>query len=185
MKIAIVVGHSRNSKGAVNKDSGANEFDFFSNLADDIKVNFPECNMSDQIVVIHRENGYKKLPHEINSFNVDLVVSLHANAHNTKVEGCEMLYYHKSTKGKEIAKIFQEKIQGIFLNKDRGIKPKSSEDRGGYLLKETNAPCIICEPFFIDNNIDYGVAKELFTNKKLTTAYCEAINEAVQYLRGA
>lgn len=183
MKAALVVGHSMTSQGAMNIDNNMTEFMFFDALADDIKANFHEHNMSDEIIIVHRENGYSKLPSEINALGVDLVVSLHANAHDTTVEGCEMLYYHKSEKGKVIAQIFQEKLQGVLLNKDRGIKPKSSEDRGGYLLKATDAPCIICEPFFIDNNIDYGIADELFKNLKLTTAYCEAINEAIKYLR--
>ena len=35
--------------------------------------------------------------------------------------------------------------------KNRGFKSKTVEDRSGYLLKYTKAPCIILEPFFIDN----------------------------------
>jgi N-acetylmuramoyl-L-alanine amidase len=183
MKIAVVIGHSESSPGAMNKRHVMSEYEFFRALAYDIKENFSEHNMSDEIVVVERENGYAKLPHEINSFNVDLVVSLHANAHNTEVSGCEMLYYHKSEKGKVVAQIFQDRLCILFNNKDRGIKPKSSEDRGGYLLKETNAPCIICEPFFIDNDEDYLKAERKFDSGALTSTYCMSINEAVQYLR--
>lgn len=183
MKIAVVVGHSEKSQGAENKRYQVNEFDFFKSLAQGIKSDFSEFNMHDEIVIIHRENGYTKLPSEINSFNVGLVVSLHANAYDTTVQGCEMLYYHKSESGKEIATIFQKKMQKLLANADRGIKPKSSEDRGGYLLKETDAPCIICEPFFIDNDADFGFAQMMLNNGEMTTSYCEAINEAVQHLR--
>ena len=183
MKIAVVIGHSNNSQGAINKRYEMSEYKFFEPLAYGIRNNFSDFNLTDEIVVIHRENGYSKLPSEINSFNVDLVVSLHANAHDTSVEGCEMLYYHKSEAGKECATIFQKKVQKLLANSDRGVKPKSSEDRGGYLLKETNAPCIICEPFFIDNDADFGFAQMMFKQGEMTVAYCEAINEAVQYLR--
>jgi N-acetylmuramoyl-L-alanine amidase len=185
MKIAVVVGHSKTSPGAMNATHVMSEFEFHRALAHEIKTNFADFNMVDQIIVIHRENGYAKLPSEINSFNPDLVVSLHANAHDTTVQGCEMLYYHKSEKGKGIAQIFQDKLQALFLNRDRGIKPKTSEDRGGHLLKGTHAPCIICEPFFIDNNDDYLNAERLYESGKLTKVYCEAINDAVKYLRDA
>lgn len=185
MRIIVIIGHSKNSQGAVNKLSGVSEFDFFRKVAHDIERNFPEHNMSDEIVVMYRENGYQKLPSEINELEPDLIVSLHANAFDTTVEGCETLYYHKSAKGKEIAQIIQDKLVSVIVNKDRGIKPKTSEDRGGYLLKETAAPCVICEPFFIDNILDYRIAEELFDKGNLTTAFCEAINEAAQYLRGA
>jgi len=183
MKIAVVIGHSEKSQGAINKRYDVSEFQFFETLAQKIKSNFSDFNMVDEIVLVYRENGYAKLPSEINSLNVDLVVSLHANAFNTTTDGCEMLYYHKSESGKEIATIFQKKILKLLANTDRGIKPKTSEDRGGYLLKETNAPCIICEPFFIDNDADFGFAQMMLEKGEMTTAYCEAIDEAVQYLR--
>ncbi|RLA73014.1 MAG: hypothetical protein DRG78_23085, partial [Epsilonproteobacteria bacterium] len=61
---------------------------------------------------------------------------------------------------------------------DRGVKPKSSEDRGGYLLRYTNAPCIISEPFFIDNDDDLAKAKKKI--KGLTSAYAKAINDIAE-----
>ena len=99
---------------------------------------------------------------------------------DAEVNGCEMLYYHKSTKGKEVARIFQNRIVTLLDNKDRGIKGCDSEDRGGYLLKMTDAPCIICEPFFIDNNEDYENAKSV----DLAVEYCNAIEESLKYLKG-
>ncbi|MDY7034072.1 MAG: N-acetylmuramoyl-L-alanine amidase, partial [Thermodesulfobacteriota bacterium] len=42
--------------------------------------------------------------------------------------------------------------------KNRGLKPKTAEDRGGYLLRNTIAACVIAEPFFIDNNEDLKTA---------------------------
>ena len=57
---------------------------------------------------------------------------------------------------------------------NRGAKPKTAEDRGGYLLMNTDAPCVIAEPFFIDNNKDLKIAQE---NKgDLVAAYFSAIS---------
>ena len=184
MRVAVVIGHSETSKGASNASFGANEFDFNRKLAHDIEHNFSEYNMIDGIVIVYRENGYVALPREINALGVDLIVSLHCNAFNTEASGCEMLYYHKSKKGKEIARIFQNKLVQNLDNKDRGIKSKTSEDRGGYLLKNTKAPAIICEPFFIDNDEDYLRADECFNDGDLTRWYCEAINDSLKYLKG-
>lgn len=183
MRVAVVVGHSSTSKGAINASFVANEFDFNRKLAQNIKNKFDEYNLTDEIVVVYRKNGYAALPREINNLGVDLVVSLHCNAFNTQASGCEMLYYHRSKKGKEIARIFQNKLVQNLDNKDRGNKPKTSEDRGGPLLKYTKAPAIICEPFFIDNDEDYLRADECFHNGDLTRWYCEAINESLKYLK--
>ena len=57
-------------------------------------------------------------------------------------------------KGKQIAELFQENMLHILELPNRGVKGISVEDRGGNLLRYTNAPCVLIEPFFIDNNND-------------------------------
>ena len=54
------------------------------------------------------------------------------------------------------------------------MKPKTSKDRGGYLLKYTNAPCVIAESFFIDNDDDLARAQEDLEG--LAEAYVRAID---------
>ncbi len=81
-----------------------------------------------------------------------------------------MLYYHRSTKGKQAASILQAKLIEALSLPARGIKARTTEDRGGYLLKYTAAPCIISEPFFIDNDDDLKVATE--KRDRLVSAYC-------------
>ena len=67
------------------------------------------------------------------------------------------MYYHKSKQGKAIAQIFQNNMLSALGLSNRGLKPISAEDRGGYLLRYTNAPCVLIEPFFIDNNSDFDI----------------------------
>ncbi len=183
MRVAVVIGHSESSQGAFNKNYDVSEFEFNRKLAHDIEDNFNLFNKVDEIVVVYRETTYQDLPIQINELKPDLIVSLHCNAFDTTANGCEMLYYHKSAKGKEVARIFQKNIASGFDNKDRGIKSKQSEDRGGYLLRYTNAPCIIAEPFFIDNDEDFLHAEWSFDNGYLTTWFCASINEALGYLK--
>lgn len=182
MKIALVIGHSKESQGAVNKTYEMSEFVFNEDLANKIFSQWNDFSTEDEITIVYRRNGLRELPNEINALNPDMVVSLHANAFNGTTNGCEILYYHTSIKGKEIAQIFKDDILQLFKNTDRGLKPRTSEDRGGYLLRYTNAPAIICEPFFIDNDEEYLKAKELLDNGTLAKTYCESLQKSLAYL---
>ena len=72
-----------------------------------------------------------------------------------------------------MADILQKHFLKELELKDRGVIGKTAEDRGGYLLRYTNAPCVIAEPFFIDNDNEYSSADF----DKLVTAYVNAIEE--------
>jgi len=150
MTIALVVGHTEDKKGAKNKSFGVYEYNINNKLAKDIKK-----ILSDKVDIVYRLNGYKNLPSDISKIDPKFILSLHSNAFNTKASGSETLYYHKSKTGKMIAQVFQNLIVKSLGLKDRGIKSKTAEDRGGYLLKYTQAPCIIMEPYFIDNDDDF------------------------------
>jgi len=152
MKVALVVGHTEDKKGAKNKGLCLYEYDINNKLAKDIKN-----KLGDKVEIVYRLNGYKNLPADINKVRPIFIISLHSNAFNTKARGSETLYYHKSKIGKKIAQIFQEEVVRSLGLRDRGIKSKTSEDRGGYVLKYTNAPCIIMEPYFMDNDEDFLV----------------------------
>ncbi len=169
MAIALVVGHKETSKGAYNSVHDVSEFDFNKQLAKDI-VN----ETSEDVEIIYRST-YRSLPIEINTTYPSFVISLHCNAFNTKVSGTEVLYYHSSIRGKKLATIFQEKFKTALDLPDRGVKSKSAEDRGGYLLRYTKAPCIICEPFFIDNVDDLTKARGNYIG--LVNAYARAIED--------
>ncbi len=168
--VALVIGHREGSPGAVNRRSGVTEFSYNSMLADDIRVLLPDLDVK----IIYRST-YKKLPGLINGYDPDLVISLHCNAFNQQATGTETLYYHKSSSGRRMASILQGKLVDALGLANRGIKPKRSEDRGGYLLRYTDAPCIIAEPFFIDNNDDLKTAS--INRDELIQAYAGAISE--------
>lgn len=169
-KCALVIGHKKSSPGAVNQASEQTEFAFNDSLAIDIeKAVTGVC-----VQRIYRRT-YASLPDDINAWKPDFIISLHCNAFNEQVSGTEVLYYHKSNSGREIAQVLIGHLVKALEIKNRGIKPKSSEDRGGYLLKNTNAPCVIAEPFFIDNDNDLKTA--LQKRGQLVAAYAKAIEE--------
>ncbi len=167
---ALVIGHKKTSPGAINKTTGLTEFGFNENLAIRIEQ---ECEQV-RIQRVYRRT-YAELPTDINALEPDFVVSLHCNAFNGKASGTEVLYYHRSQKGKVMAEVMQRHLVAHLKLPDRGIKPKTSEDRGGYLLRYTKAPCIIVEPFFIDNDTD--LQRVMDDLDGLVKAYIEAIQE--------
>lgn len=171
---AIVIGHKPESPGAVNMASAVSEFVFNDRLSLDI----PKEVRGVEVLRVHRTT-YRALPFHINRLNPDFIISLHCNAYNTEASGTEVLYYHTSRKGEELANLLQDKFVRALSLKDRGIKPVTAEGSGGYLLCYTNAPCVIAEPFFIDNDEDYRRATVL--RDRLVRAYAETIKE---YLTG-
>ena len=134
---------------------------------------------SDICIQIIRRQTYQGLPADVNIYAPDFCISLHCNAahpdYTGKWNGTETLYYHRSKKGKLMAEILQKNIVDALAFKDRGILPRTTESRGGYLLRYTNMPCIIAEPFFIDNNNAYKTVIERYD--KLVQAYTKSIEE--------
>lgn len=167
---ALVIGHKKNSPGAVNSSSNLTEFDFNEDLALRIEKKVKKS----EIQRVYRRT-YKELPDDINAFVSDFIVSLHCNAFNKKVSGTEVLHYHKSENSKEMAEILLNYLVEHLKLPNRGIKPKTSEERGGYLLCYTRAPCVIAEPFFIDNDGDLARAQENLDG--LAEIYANAIDE--------
>ncbi len=167
---ALVIGHKKRSPGAVNVNSSISEFEFNEDLA----LRIEKKVRTTEVQRIYRRT-YRELPGDINSLDPDFVVSLHCNAFNKKASGTEILYYHKSTRGKRMAEIILRHLVGCLKLPSRGIKPKTAEDRGGYLLRYTNAPCVIAEPFFIDNDND--LERAMNNKDGLAQAYASAIDE--------
>lgn len=164
--ICLVIGHSEEEKGAYNKDMDISEYDL--NTKEVLSVNKMLKKQGLRSMVIHRRT-LKDLPTKINKYNPSFILSFHHNSFSETSTGSETLYYHSSTKGKHLADVIQKNIVHALGYRDRGIKPKDVEDRGGYLLRYTNAPCIIVEPCFMSNT------EELkdFIGKQDT--YCKAI----------
>jgi N-acetylmuramoyl-L-alanine amidase len=170
---ALVIGHKKNSPGAGNERTGIHEFDFNDELAIRIENKVKKT----RIQRVYRRT-WGELPTDINGFDPNFVLSLHCNAYNGQASGTEVLYYHKSKIGEYIAKILQRHLVEFLGLSDRGIQPKTSEDRGGNLLRYTKAPCVVAEPFFIDNDQDLAKARDDLEG--LAGAYASAIDAMAQ-----
>jgi len=167
---ALVIGHQKTSPGAKNAGSSMTEFEFNENLSMLIEHRVLQTD----IQRVYRRTRVELLG-DINALNPDFIVSLHCNSFAGDATGTEVLYYHKSSRGKMAAEILQRHLHNHLQLRDRGIKPRRSKDRGGSLLKKTIAPCLIAEPFFISNDND--LARAMSDLDGLAEAYANAIDE--------
>lgn len=178
--IALVVGHKKEKPGAVSYYYNISEYQFNNRLVHNVKKQLDILNFAD-IQIVYRRT-YTSLPYDLNNLNPLFTISFHCNAFNTRASGHEVLYYHSSVDGMHIANILNNSFNNyIPVLNDRGIKPRKESDRGGYLLKYTNHPCIISEPFFIDNDSDLEYIID--HNNHLIAAYVDAIRDSYTYLK--
>jgi N-acetylmuramoyl-L-alanine amidase len=84
---------------------------------------------------------------KLDKWGADVSVSLHFNAAgDSRVNGHEVLYCSKS--GKKLAKKLNDLFSANLPNRDRGIKKKTRQDRGGGFLCQGRSVCVLSEPFF-------------------------------------
>lgn len=181
-KIALIIGHSETSQGAVNSNSGMTEFLFNEPLAHLVATKLITAGY--EPLVIYRGESYSSLPGDVNKTGADIAVSLHCNAFNKESNGTETLYFKGSQKGFLLASCIQEQIVKCLGLKDRGIKPckykyvGKAGDRGGYLLEKTAMPCVIVELFFIDSDTSLELAS--LKIDELAQAYTKGIQNFIK-----
>ena len=104
----------------------------------------------------------------INETKPVLAVSIHQNSYpDPSVFGTQVFYYTHSREGENAAKVVQEALQKVELQKNREIKANDTY----YMLKKTEVPVIIVECGFLSN---YEEAEKLVDG-----AYQDALAEAV------
>lgn len=168
MKVALSIGHSESDCGAVNQTFGITEYQYNNELA--YLVSKQLSKLGHEVVLVRRKT-LNELPKQINATGADICVELHCNAYNKLVSGTEVLHYEESTEGAKLAAELQEAICDTLGLRDRGTKPSGRE----LILKKTSMPCVITEPFFIDNDVDMMVGMDL--KKELAVAIASGIHE--------
>jgi N-acetylmuramoyl-L-alanine amidase len=129
-------------------------------VAEDLAVELGRRGLDAEVV--HRPatrlNGrspYLQMIDAVNELGPLVVVSLHCNAsEDPKHRGMEVLHYAGSRAGAEFAECLRKEMRAALPFRDRGLKPRGLEDRGGPFLGLTNMPAVIPEPFFLTNSQD-------------------------------
>lgn len=111
---------------------------------------------------------------ECNAYNPDLAVSVHNNASGG--DGFECYYYHGGGKSKELAQNIEKEVIAIGQN-SRGCKTKLNAKGTDYFgfIRETKAPAVICEGFFVDNPTDVQIADTIEEQRTFGIAYAKGI----------
>lgn len=151
MDVAIVVGHTRLSKGAYSRWFNKKEYDFWKGFECELR------KVGDVFYHNHLIYGYNSRQKAMakKTKDYDVVFEVHFNSFKGETQGCEALYYHTNEKTKEICDKFCFEYSRFSDGKNRGSKPLSNKNQRGFgfvYYQETNA--VILEPFFGDNYTD-------------------------------
>ncbi|SLK20516.1 N-acetylmuramoyl-L-alanine amidase [Bacillus toyonensis] len=85
-----------------------------------------------------------------NSHSVDLVISLHLNAYNGSANGVEVCYFDQQALAAKVSAQLSKDIGWT----NRGAKERRYGEQRLHVLATTNAPAILIELGFIDNESD-------------------------------
>lgn len=179
MKVALIIGHNKRSKGAYSQIVGS-EYDYWKRIAEKIKIEIPAL-----VDVYERKPNKFYVPEmeevlkELNKNDYKFCMELHFNAaQSEQANGCECLVYYKNNKAKELATNFMARLQNKFGSKIRTkentlketkvvngkevitekkevtrglILIQDSKIRGGYGICNSKDTYILIEPFFGSN----------------------------------
>ena len=121
-----------------------------------------------------------------NSINPELLVSVHFNSYNTTARGIEAYYKYKDRNGgtsKTLASNVLNSILEEFKLPNRGIKTRVGSDGVTdyyHMIRAVNAPSIIIESSFIDNEEDQKLVNTLEKRKKLGTQIGKGIEKTLK-----
>jgi N-acetylmuramoyl-L-alanine amidase len=184
-RIALVVGHSEDSQGAVNESSGVTEWNFNTTLVNCIWAKLCGLSGCDNVEIFHRTAGIRDLVRRVNEWNPDLAIEFHCNAFNGKASGTEMLVSKVHRPDHKVDGTFCSDVAhlGLFVAESlnlrwRGVKFVGRWGRGGYFLNKTRCKAIIAESFFIDNGVDLASAN--LNYDALVGAYVGWIKEYIK-----
>lgn len=160
-KLAIIIGHSNNHKGArmLPPYDFVEEYEYNTVLGATIKA-IAESKEIDCKVILRDNYSISEAYKKAAQYDPGAIVELHFNAFTSeKAFGTETLFGHIPRSYELAGNIHNELCEtlGRTLNGggDRGIKLKSRDERGGLNLNNgTDIPTVIIEPFFGTNKND-------------------------------
>lgn len=168
-KVFIGVGHGGSDPGAVK---------YFVEKEYTLKVAYALSEILSKNGVDFKLSRTQDVDTEMNSkvkmcndYNPDLVIDIHFNAGGG--QGFEVYYSHVGGTSKTLADNINTEVKKIMSS--RGVKTKLGDGGSDYfaIIRETNAPAVLCEGGFVDNWSDSELIKSNY--KKLAEAYAQGI----------
>lgn len=95
-----------------------------------------------------------------NEWGADVFVSIHCNSASVDTaRGVETFSYPYSTNGKVLASCIQNQIVDAFKSIDREFFDRGLKTANFHVVRETDAPAVLVELAFINNEEDAGLLK--------------------------
>jgi len=181
-RIAIWVGHSDEDEGAESPRTHLSEFDYNSPVAKALAEHLKAQGIAVDVYRRDKWGQFNAMLAETNQrhedWGYDLGISLHLNCYNTRASGTEVLFWHRSNNGRQLATQLLGPITELFDLPTRGIKPLKKYERAWFIVGKTKPVWCIIEGAFIDN------PKDEMRLRMEQDNYDEAIVEGIiEYLR--
>lgn len=159
MKLAIVVGHTAVSGGAVRVTDNVREWDWNRHLAKLIEAHDP-LNVKTFLRV--SGGGYtrevKRVYAEVDAWGATASIELHFNSVGTpSAHGTETLSSGTPQSWKLAAAVNTAMVKALGF-RNRGLIKRERNERGGLSLWLGSAPAILIEPYFGSNPKECAIA---------------------------
>jgi N-acetylmuramoyl-L-alanine amidase len=194
-KIALIIGHTKKSQGAVNY-KGETEFSFNSRIAEKVKKIFEIKYPTKELKLFFRDEGYYStavvaVGKAVGKWGAKISMELHFNSFKQLAYGCEILVWEGAKDADKTIKLADEitdRMAKKFNLKERnshkykdgkvgdGVKILPSKERGALNIKACNdegvVHAMLIEPCFA--NLESSESKAIFENED---AYAEFLAE--------
>ena len=193
MKIAMLPGHARAKEGAsvcagYYKDFGewALARTYLTGVCAELEARGYD------VVQTQREDAGGTSPsysaRAANATGANLALEFHFNSAASDTTGCEVLYWHKSMKGKEFAEKLSARLAKLLGVRNRGAKAigGSSEDRGYHAFRVSRMPFYMIEPCFAGSNPEEArIFGTLIREGAWQRHAAEAIHQTIEEVYGS
>jgi len=153
VKIAIVVGHTKNAPGAFAAEPiETSEYSWNGDLANKMVNHASTIGGAEAMIFRRDDGGIRGAYREAKDWGADAAIELHFNAAGPSATGSETLYV--TPVSKPLAEAVQDATVMTLDSRDRGVKTpnEASGGRGTTNLSQMGAkPSILTEPFFGSN----------------------------------
>lgn len=187
-KIGLDIGHGKNTfpsngKGVYKNGKGYAEYDFNQRVG---RLLYAMLVNAGHTIILGQPFDSNDVPlttrtNKYNNADVDLVVSIHADANNSdKANGRYYFYWHTDVRGKRLAKAIAKHIRakGYDLRTEDGsIASVPGTWTNFHMVRETKAPAVLGENGFMTGNKDFDL---IFGSKK--DKYAQDVAES--YFKG-
>jgi len=180
--LAIVVGHNSEQQGAVRGDTGETEFVWNSALARMIEDAAADYDIKVKTFFRTPGLGYKReierVYDQVDLWNPWASIELHFNSFaKESARGAEVLSSGTSLSLRLAESVQRETVAALGV-RDRGIKTRASDERGGRSLFAGKSPAILVEPFFASSPMDQRATDERDEKAALADAILRGAAEA-------